>query len=56
MNTMVGFEGSPMTSVQIFVPSSDTTNLLELMALNVMGEVKGLEVSIIVAGVYIVRG
>ena len=34
MNTTEGFEGSPTASVQIFVPSSDVTNLLGLMALN----------------------
>ena len=32
MNTTEGFEGSPTASAQIFVPSSDVTNLLESMA------------------------
>jgi len=32
MNTTEGFEGSPMASAQIFVPSSDVTNLLDSMA------------------------
>jgi len=34
MNTTEGFDGSPAALVQIFVPSSDVTNLLEFMAPN----------------------
>ena len=51
MNTMDGFEGSPATSVQIFVPSSDVINLLFMIYSIAMGcGVRNLRVSVVVAG------